>query len=363
VGILLILKGLNKMRIGLFSDSHLANHKAMVDPNFVSSLPGVNSRGQEGLNVLDKVLTKFSKTNLDISIFCGDFWDNGAKLHPGLLFGVISVFAEHIPLVPPIYMLPGQHDYVDRKGECHGLLPLEIQRVEDFNPQIKIPRILGCKYSYNLEEQKELLSQMKPQPRATNILVGHFLVAELMEEAKLPVIGNHIRLEDIPEGFDLYAFGDMHAHVWLEDIRVVSVGTCCPHSFSDAELIPSCSIFNTDSGKLERLQIEDAPFFSIKEKWSTSITPKKNCYLRIVCKDDKERDKIFNDIGNKGFPPYRLEFNIQPTEKEGTNTRTEILITTSPSKVIEEYLGFRGVKDQELYNFGMKCLGGDHENF
>ena len=72
------------MKILFFSDLHLANYRGFSTPvAFNQDFPLINnSRALEQMYVLTKIIDDAIGRKVDLIIFNGDLWDNGARLDP-----------------------------------------------------------------------------------------------------------------------------------------------------------------------------------------------------------------------------------------------------------------------------------------
>jgi DNA repair exonuclease SbcCD nuclease subunit len=352
------------MRAVIFSDIHLHNFKAysrILDN-------GINSRLQDGIDILKQILDYCVDNKIKVVFFGGDFFHNGASLSPDILTVAIEQLKEFLDYNIIIRAISGQHDNLN--AQFHGLNPLS--DYIDILPDCKVSKlhwgdgldVWSCYHRRGLETQREALKGIKTREGVKSILMGHFLFKEILEETGVPYSQDAVQISDLPKGLFMTLLGDYHPHVYLPEARVMSIGSTNAHTWGSKNKPPGgFVVMDFDTGEFERVLLKAPRFIEVeigKEPPSNLFTEDfpsvywKENFFRIYVESIEQRDAIQANLDDS----WHVEFVFDDTKVETEVTpddRPDIQFSMQPYEVITKYLLYKD-RDPELAREGMKYV-------
>lgn len=220
---------------------------------------------------------------------------------------------------------------------------------------------------------KEVLLQWKPKPveNAVNILMLHQSTEPYIYS---PLEPPSLKLEDLPDGFDLYLLGHIH---WSERKpfkggKILLTGSTCATSIHKIESEQEKMIFNFDGEKIESIplkfqrkiyhesfvyenNIAEKVEENIKKILQTNHAIKPIIISKITGTIPKEEIKPnFNSIAER-FSDRALIKIMQNAKEEGIEEQTEFLQMMREQKLSPEEHGLRLLKSNlEQINCGLR---------
>ncbi|MDD5317267.1 MAG: DNA repair exonuclease [Candidatus ainarchaeum sp.] len=157
--------------------------------------------------------------------------------------------ARHKSLVNPVQVLEKSGFLVNAQSACVS--------IECGSEKLAVCGMGGVPESH----ARAAVEALSPQPvaGAFNVFMFHQSLQEL-----LPVKDDHLSVDDLPRGFDLYVCGHMHRRVaerFGEKMLVIPGSTVITQLRRDDGEGKGFYIFGTGSGKLEFREIGSRPFF------------------------------------------------------------------------------------------------------
>jgi DNA repair exonuclease SbcCD nuclease subunit len=354
------------MKAVIFSDIHLHNSKpfARILDN------GVNSRLQDEMNILQQIRLYCEKEGIKVVFFGGDLFHNGASISPDILTLLIKELSLFQDQAIVIRAIPGQHDSLN--ASFHGLKPLSDYM--DILPDCGVDRlhwgdgldVWTCYHRRGLENQRQALAKIKPREGVRSIFLGHFLLKEILEAIGVPYANQAVEFSDLPVGADFYFLGDYHPHVYLPDLRVMSVGSTHHHTWGSKNKPPGGFIvMDFDTGEFERVLLKAPMFIEIEadkeppsNKWGKceqfpSPYWKEN-FFRLHVSSNAGREKIMESLDDSWHVEFIFD-NVEEEKEVSPDDRPDIQFSMQPYEVITKYLQHKD-RDPELAREGMKYV-------
>ncbi len=349
-----------ELRFVAFSDVHLHNFSQFSKINEDK----LNTRLVDSIHVINQIKNYCKNNGIEITIFCGDWFNNGSSLSPDII-AVTNYLLKDFP--GKLYMIAGQHDYLWKDGKWNAVqaisIPFDNANYVPDKISNNLMNIYVCQNVSPLEKQKEELKKIDEiftirEDDKYDIFIGHFLVKELIEKGSLRIPGNKVvSYEDLPKGFDLYLFGDYHEYVWLPDLKLLSVGSTHQHEFSPL-------LENRDLGGFVDIKIDDkeitcnrvaleAPkFVNLPSKdVLVETTLNKDYFYRIYCENQDEVESIKSSYGDL----YNMTFVVDKKDDMTNEKRMDVKISHDPKDIMERYVDYMNA-DKNLINIGLEYL-------
>ena len=325
------------MKIGIFSDLQLHNHGPYSRPH----LEGVNTRGENCLNILEQVRDVAESESLGAVLFCGDFWDLRGYLWVPLFnqaYALVSSIAEVCPFV----LISGNHDLSANNMEAWSSVEVfnDIQDVHHLRHRFNTKRLGDGVLVVGMSAFEEF----PPLPIAVldDIQTRILLIHETIVGAKitnqfnaesgmnLDNLKKHMKDNKIDQCFA----GDIHLRQELAP-NIRYVGACIQKSFSDAPQKKGMLIYDTETNKVTFRGLKSPRFLT--DDGTGTITDFDYWRIETETIDDYHVAKERLKDG--------LATNIQliPPEKKQVK-RSSISLTTSHADALREYVGIHADK-------------------
>jgi DNA repair exonuclease SbcCD nuclease subunit len=318
---------------------------------------GYNTRLVDSINRLDRIVNQME---YDILLFCGDMFHDGSRLHPRTLklFRDTMGCGRQADVINKRIFIPGQHDWCD-PGSFSALTALKdgMFRLFESPSRHKIGDLnfIFCPNYRSTDKQLSMLNDCNAffDEGAYNIFVGHFLVREIMEENRDPVIPpNAISLEDLPD-YDFAFMGDYHPHVFLESEGIVSVGAVQHHSFNDKNRKQgNIIVFDTKKEDVQPIEMTSAPMFVevSASDLGKRIKERPNDYYKVIVDSDERAKEIKNKFGDYHI---RYDYSKNDGPKALSADREGWSYSDSPKDLVGRYCE---KYDPNMVGSGLKIL-------
>ncbi len=339
------------MKWVFFSDLHLGDFQEFgeLDPD-----TGLNKRFLYGLDALRQVLDYCKQLKEDKALFfLGDLWHDGSRIKPEhfcALIDLLDSYEEDVPATCRFWM-PGQHDYSRRSGVFNAIKMLKGRVVIFDQPEVLYMGkmlLVVVPFRSPIDVQRKVVSDIKKtvslQRDQIGLVLGHFLLREILDAEGLPKEIEAISLKELPKASG-YVFGDYHRSVWIEQKRVLSLGSLIHLNWGDCGRPQGrFGIFDPDRFEWAFQEVENIPKFvdipyGVKFPYDFSSLN----YYRIHVKDQKDWDKLRAELDS--------EWKIRPVfdhESKVTKSRIETSLldyTSTPQKAISVYCEYLERKD------------------
>jgi DNA repair exonuclease SbcCD nuclease subunit len=323
------------MRCIVFSDLHMHNFKefSRIDRMF-----GLNTRLLDSSNILMQIKNYCLENNIKTVIFCGDFFHKSNEITPDVYYLAINSISSFKKEGIKIIAIPGQHDYY--KDLFTSLSPLFglMKTLGLSGGKIEEEGVVfhACLNAYTVEKQKEELSICKPIEGKKNILLGHFLVKEILENGLYNLDLPCVTYDDLPKGFDLYILGDYHPHVYLPDKKLISVGATHHHTFGSVKRGRGGFLdLDLETLTFERIEL-DAPIFVDVDDFKNFEFNDKDFY-RVKVSDESDIEELVNKIDGVDVK-YRPSYDTKAKAELSKEEKEEYRIDMDPIEVMYKYL-------------------------
>jgi DNA repair exonuclease SbcCD nuclease subunit len=344
----------------LWSDLHLHAFQpfSKIDPS-----TGLNSRLLDGISVLKQIRQYCEKNKITTVLNGGDLLHKGAQAPADLLELLIRELIEFKQTGVEIISVVGQHDFMRRDGAYSlpkALSPL-MTVLNDPGESVEIGddvRIIGCSFREGVWNQKEALRKCGESidPGSINILLGHFMVQEILQKNAAPFdVSGYVSLDDIPKGIAHAFLGDYHFHI--KQGNVVSIGAAQQHTFGSKNR-PQAGFLDLDlkSFRFKRIEVKAPMFIEIKptDDFPGSYSP--DNFYNVYVEDEKQQDRIkakLTDDWQVAFPRVATEEDQQLEGIENVG----IDVSMDPSEVLNRFVKHFGLSPEYLEK-GLSYLGG-----
>lgn len=273
------------MKFLIFSDIHIHNFKQFG----YFSRPGINTRAEHHLNVLDQVVSTARTKDVSGTVFCGDLFDRGNGIDVSLIVETRRRIRDLCD-VAPLLAIPGNHDYSSgyRSGDCVTSLDL-FSDIPGFTVLDRNPYVIGnCEFfgihAYDTDEDIP-----KGSEERFSVLIMHVIFREISSSFGTVSERNSRSAEQIAEqmkrnNIDICISGDYHERSVLYD-RIYYAGSCLDMNFSPyVQSDKGIHILDTETARMTFVPVD---------------------YPRFITKHDPDEEEI-NDILSDGFNYYRV---------------------------------------------------------
>lgn len=337
------------MKIGIFSDLHLNNHKPFSTPMG----GGLNSRAYKCLGILMQV-RKLAE-ELDIICFCGDFWDTRGSL-PVALFNIAYDLVAEISEPCPLLFIRGNHDLATQEEDSPSSIDsfANIPGVHILDKDNFYYDPLGNFEIWGLGADEPLTVPKGTHKSSEVFLLLHTLLKgakihdkyNVEEGLKPRELKSFIRDNSI----NFCAIGDLHLRQTISD-NIVYVGSCIQKSFADAGQQKGMIILETTLSGWKFVPLDSPKFVEVgydSGEWWNSYD-----YFRVSTRDQNRYDdlvKVFENPGN---------VQLMPPEEKASKTRGDITLDLDHKEAMLRYVKkeIEEPKDQaRLLMYGVEFL-------
>ena len=322
------------MKLGVFSDLHLHNHKPFSEP---TDYPGINTRAFKCLEILEQINAVVKEEKLAAALFCGDFWDFRGYLWVPLFnaaYDWVSSIADECPFI----LIPGNHDMsasgpesdsgVDAFDSIEGVHVIRVGSYYTINDKGErvIVQGVGAEDDFTTIPYVKGGTSTKRILLMHDILKGANLTPDFEAEDGLSVKVLKKLMKD--KAIDKCFIGDIHLRQDAAP-NIHYVGCCIQKSFSDAGQDKGMVIYDTKRNTVKFLNLESPQFLEGDE--STEVDDYN--YWQIQFSDPVEYAKRRAEF--KGQPPNT---KFLPPEKQAHEKRSSIDLSTGHAEAMREYV-------------------------
>jgi len=356
----------------VFSDFHAHNFPYGASRTTIPGMGGLyNSRLADSAAVLDEILSYAKQSKIKDIVFCGDLFHRRTSVSTDVRHVVTDRLHKFVKEGISLYMIPGNHDMGDRKGNYHSLAGLG-----DFSSQLRVydkvdiqfgvgERIdfVFVPYTDSLEEAKEGLKKAgelaghSPNP---TILFAHLGMQGAKVGSDYVLINeSDITVEDVPSSkFAACFFGHFHEHQQLFQ-NGWYVGATHQHNWGDAYGCRGFLHVKVTGKKVDFNHITTyAPEFVVTRDGKTSrgelSMMKANDFVRnITTNKSLDREELRERWGLDNPPEIIIE--TEDTGEDFTLDAAQL----SPASVIEEWVDRKlpeGLTKEEVLLTGSDIL-------
>jgi len=337
------------MKALIFSDLHGHNFKEFSCINNT----GMNSRLYDQVMVLRKIHQSAHEHNVNCVIFLGDL----THLKNNVDSQVIKAMSHELGLIAinfPIYILPGNHDYI-----LWGSEPALLEVLEDMNSRIHILEkgwndicdynFYCLPYTRKTKGLNEELNEIDTEGDNA-IFLGHKDI--IGSQYGKFLVDQGLNAQMLSKKFKLSLIGHFHDMQKVED-NVYSVGAPMQHNFADANKPRGWWIFDTFSMGMKFVTNTFTPsFFDIKKSEDSNDK----------LPGDSEKDFYRIHIAGSKIPEQymkarwkRVSFNVVGTKQ----SRSSMTFSDGDEDLIKKYVESRnlnGIEADKLIELGRTYL-------
>lgn len=340
----------------VFSDFHAHNFPYGATRTQIPGLGGLyNSRLADSAAVLDGILKHAIDADIKHVVFCGDLFHRRTSVSTDVRHVVVDRLHKFADEDIHLYMIPGNHDMGDRKGNYHSLVGLgELSDfVHVYTNVFSVPvegvDFVFVPYTDNKEEAKKMLqaagvlAETSGQP---SILFAHLGMQGAVVGSDYVLINDSdIQVPDVPhDKFAACFFGHFHEHQQLF-ANGWFVGATHQHNWGDAYGSRGYLHVTVANDKVDFEQIPTmAPDFVVTRDGKTSggelSMMKQNDFVKNITKDtyqDREELRLKWGLDN----PPEIVIDTEEEETEFTLDASQL----SPANVIVEWVNQRLPKE------------------
>lgn len=333
----------------IFSDLHAHNFPYGATRTTIPGLGGLyNSRLADTAAVLDEMLKYAMDADIKTVVFCGDLFHRRTSVATDVRHVVVDRLQKFADEDIQLYMIPGNHDMGDRKGNYHHLVGLgelsDYIHVYNavFSVSVEGADFIFVPYTDNLEEAKRMLqsagdlADLSAQPA---ILFAHLGMQGATVGSDYVLINeSDISVPDVPhDKFAACFFGHFHEHQQLF-ANGWFVGATHQHNWGDAYGIRGYLHVTVKKDRVDFKHINTyAPEFVVTRDGKTSrgelSMMKANDFVKNITKEkflDREELRVKWELDNA--PEIVID-----TEEEDTEFTLDAA-QLSPANVIVEWV-------------------------
>jgi DNA repair exonuclease SbcCD nuclease subunit len=356
----------------VFSDFHAHNFPYGATRTTIPGLGGLyNSRLADSAAVLDEILKYALTYDIKHVVFCGDLFHRRTSVATDVRHVVVDRLHKFADEDIQLYMIPGNHDMGDRKGNVHSLVGLGelsdyIHVYDKVNVQFGVGEAVDfvfVPYTDSLEDAKSSLkaagdlAEMGSNP---TILFSHLGMQGATVGSDYVLINeSDITVPDVPhDKFAACFFGHFHEHQQLF-ANGWFVGATHQHNWGDAYGSRGYLHVKVDKGKVDFEQIPTyAPEFVVTRDGKTSrgelSMMKANDFVKNITKDkylDREELRVKWELDNA--PEIVIDTDEEDTEFSLDTTQL------SPAAVVDKWVERKlpeGLDKDEVLRVGKDIL-------
>jgi DNA repair exonuclease SbcCD nuclease subunit len=288
------------MKVLLFSDHHSHKWKS----HSIITENGINSRLQQGIDVLTEITDICYNEEIDFVFFGGDLFHVRNPISVDTFNMTYDAIKNLAANVHGLYMLVGNHDQLNRIGNVYNIHAFEnIEGVKmmdhvgywDVAYEGEVLSVLSAPYDYDVSytEQcvNELLCGIKSNTRC--MLLGHFGIDKALVGSNHVLRDKHLlTTENICfSRFNKVFLGHYHKHQQLAP-NAYYIGSTMAQDWGDQGDRRGCLIWDTESDEVIFHELT-SPRFLLDPKQDEV----KGNFVKITSNYDKElQDKLY-DLG------------------------------------------------------------------
>ncbi len=357
------------LELVLFSDMHAHNFRFGAKRVMHEDGSMYNSRLIDCVTVLREIKAYCVKHNIEHVLFGGDLFHRRSILHTD----VFNVIYEEIANMSNLkfVMIPGNHDYADRAGNVHSLVPfgrlpnvivLEEYSLSTVGDKIAVAAV---PFTDDPAEAKERLKVAGEMADRNKEVTGNpcILLAHLgMQGAKVGsdyvlVSDSDIGVDDVPyDKFTACFFGHYHQHQQLFP-NGYYIGATHHHNWGDANTergFIHLKVFQ-DAIEFERIETSVPRFLNVREDTIDSIHFRPSDFVRY---------HTTSDAGSLSAGELGQKFGVEQVEliEHRKDELEELRLpddTLEPQKLVEVWTSSKveeGSNRDELIELGKKLL-------
>ena len=346
--------------IVLYSDSHFDNRSSFGQYTSSPEFPGCNSRFHEIASTFRSAVAYATQNDCEAIFVLGDIFHTRGHVAIPVYNGVYRLMEEASSGNIPIYLYPGNHDFVDLKAmhaehSLHSLFMYKsVSRLIDQPSLVETDSFAIGIIPFSMDLAAITLAshqlyphtskRLKPNIKRTVLMLHHSVNGAVTgpHEWQMP---NRLNVEDLNQSWDHIFSGHYHRHQFVD--KLIYVGGPLQHDFGEREYIPGFIHLMPD-GTWKHIENKVSPRFIITETEDSSIVSNLNNHNYNVIKwygEEKVGEKL-RDVTNA-----LIEIK-PPTLKK--IARSDIQTTDSVEDMFKKYIKARtgGVSDT-LLNKGL----------
>jgi DNA repair exonuclease SbcCD nuclease subunit len=321
------------MKVLLFSDHH--SHKWKSHSTITED--GINSRLQQGIDVLTEITAICYNEEIDFVFFGGDLFHirNPISVDTfNMTYDAIKGIADS---VHGLHMLVGNHDQLNRNGNVYNIHAFEdIEGVKmmdhvgwwDVAYDGETLSVLSVPYAYDISSTKQCVEEIlsDTMTRTNCILLGHFGIDKALVGANHVLRDKHLlTTKDLGfSRFDKVFLGHYHKHQQLTP-NAYYIGSTMSQDWGDQGDKRGCLIWDTETDEVVFHELTSPRFL---------LDPKPNevkgNFVKITSNYDRElQDKLY-DLG-----ALDVEFEA---DKSGDVTFEAIAINSDTNELLDTYI-------------------------
>lgn len=352
------------MRVAHISDSHLGYFQYRL-----------NERREDFLKAFREAVRRAIEERVDFIIHTGDLFES---YHPDVstISEAISVFKEIKDAGIPVFSITGNHDRVLRRGYSppHRILK-DLDLIELIDPvgdlNYEGVYIAGMRYfpkTYMKGIKERFFSKFSENAQRADFSI--FMFHQGLDQYLYYDYAYELNISDLPEGFNYYAGGHIHAFIRTNFKGGVLSYAGSTEFRSKREVKAGkrgFNIFNLETGELQRVELQNLREFFVVET-DEERAPEELRELLEKVKDCREKPVVLIDYSYKNSDLNSLEELIEELKKHSLIVKIsenrlldeEQTITTenkSYGEIYEEFLKSQGAP-KEVINIGRQIVDG-----
>jgi len=331
----------------LYSDPHFDNRSSFGVYTSNPEFPGCNSRFHETAKSFRDALTYAREHDCEAVFVLGDIFHTRGHVAVPVYNGVYRLLEEANKGKIPVYLYPGNHDFVDLKAmhaehSLHSLFMYgSVCTLVDQPTLVETDSFAVGIIPFSMDLDAITLASQQLYPSASKLLRPNTKQTVLMlhhsvngavtgpHEWQMP---NRLNVADLNQSWDYIFSGHYHKHQFVD--KLVYVGGPLQHDFGEREYTPGFIHLMPD-GTWEHIENKTSPRFIITETEDSSIVSNLNNHNYNVVKwygEEKTGEKL-RDVTNA-----LIEIK-PPTLKK--IARSDIQTTDSVEDMFKKYIKAR----------------------
>lgn len=314
------------MKIVSFSDTHFHDFQQFANFNNDN---GLNSRLLEQFDYLDFLKAIIEDKQPDAVLFGGDLVHNKGIVKPSILLHLLEkmLFLNNYQL----YMIAGNHDMEDVSGYYNVVALFELffenAVIPFYKDYILHNRILCVSYQRHLQDFLDILQQEKGN---YDVVLCHM---GIMPEGGKKWHKSDIYPSELREviGNDVYVLNG-HNHVPFIDGKIIALGSCMRHNFSDINREALTYYIDTDTGEIETFNFDNIKFVDLEyphPDGNDNIGDLTGCYVRCyTTKLQRFNAERFLEKNCKGYIIKIVDKNKLLEKKHKSSSIDDIVLNT-----------------------------------